>query len=118
MKHFNKAVIANFYDQWEALNEKHSGIPPEHIWNWDEKGVQMGGRWKKSSKKYYFLKDHKHCYCISSDNLELVTILECVSAVGEVIPPSFCLQNGSWPDLQDLSDDEWGRFAASNFIPQ
>lgn len=117
-KHFNEAIIGDFYDQWEGLNEKHDGIPPEHIWNWDEKGVQMGGGRKKSSKKYYFLKDHKHRYRISSDNLELVTILECVSAAGEVVPPSFCLQNGSRPDLRALSDDEWGRFAVSVFIPQ
>jgi hypothetical protein len=109
-KNFNEMVIGDFYDQWEGLNEMHNGIPPEHMWNWDEKGVQMGGGRKKSSKKYYFLKDHKDRYRIQSDNLELVTILECVSAAGEVVPPSFCLQNGSRPDLRELSDDEWGRF--------
>lgn len=109
-KHFNKLVIGNFYDKWEALNAKHNGIPPEHIWNFDEKGIQMGGGRKKSSKKYYFLKDQKDHYCIWSDNLELVAILKCISAGGDAVPPSFCLQNGSRPDLWELSNDEWGRF--------
>ncbi len=62
------------------------GVPPEHIWNMDEKGIQMGGGRKKSSKKFYFFKDQKQRYRISSDNLELVTILECISAAGENCP--------------------------------
>ena len=115
-KHFNEVVIGDFYDKWEDLNDKHNGIPPEHVWNWDEKGIQMGGGRKKSSKKYYFLKDQKHRYRIRSDNLELVTILECISAAGDVVPPSFCLQNGSRPDLRKLSGDEWGRFGVSFYI--
>jgi len=112
-KHFNEVIIGDFYDKWEDLNDRHNGIPLEHMWNWDEKGIQMGGGWKKSSKKYYFLKDQKHRYHIRSDNLELITILECISAAGDVVPPSFCLQNGSTPDLRKLSDDEWGRFGVS-----
>jgi hypothetical protein len=46
----------------------------------DEKGIQMGGGRKKTNKKYYFLKDQKQRYrIINSDNLELLTILECIS---------------------------------------
>ncbi len=52
----------------------------------------MGGGWKNSGKKYLFLKDKKHRYLIWSNNLELVTIIECISATGNVVPPSFCLQ--------------------------
>ena len=37
-------------------------------------------------------------------------VLECVSAAGEVVPPSFCLQNGSAPDLHAMCDDQWGRY--------
>lgn len=75
----------------------------------DEKGIQMGGGCKKSSKKYYYLKDQKQKYHISNDNLKLVTIIECISAAGDVVPPSFCLHNGSTPDLQHLDDELWGR---------
>jgi hypothetical protein len=75
----------------------------------DEKGIQMGGGRKNSGKKYLFLKHKKQKYHIRSDNLELVTVIECVSAAGEVVPPSFCLQEGSWPDLRELDDNQWGR---------
>ena len=110
-KHFNETIIGEYFDLWEELDAKYGGIPPEHIYNMDEKGIQMGGGRKKSSKKFYFLKSQKHRYRIRSDNLELVTILECISASGEVVPPAFCLQNGAAPDLRDeLCDDEWSRF--------
>jgi len=65
----------------------------------------MGGSQKNSGKKYLFLKHKKQKYHIRSDNLELVTVIECVSAAREVVPPSFCLQEGSWPDLRELDDN-------------
>ena len=109
-KHFNEAIISDYFDKLEELHSRYpGGIPAEHVWNMDEKGVQMGGGRKKTSKKYYYLKDQKQRYRISSDNLELVTIVECISAAGDIVPPSFCLQNGSKPDLRDLDDDAWGR---------
>jgi len=70
----------------------------------DEKGIQMGGSRKNSRKKYLFLKDKKYRYLIWSNNLELVTIIECISTAGDVVPPSFCLQEGSLPDLYKLDD--------------
>jgi len=110
-KNFNETVIQDYFDQMEHLHARFpGGIPPQHIWNMDEKGIQMGGGRKNSGKKYLFLKHKKHKYIIRSDNLELVTIIECVSATGEVVPPSFCLQEGSWPDLRELDDNQWGRY--------
>jgi hypothetical protein len=109
-KNFNETVINDYFDQMECLHTRFpSGIPPQHIWNMDEKGIQMGSGQKNSGKKHLFLKQKKHKYLIRSDNLELVTIIECISATGEVIPPSFCLQEVSWPDLHELDDDQWGR---------
>jgi len=108
-KHFNETIINDYFDQQDELERRYDGIPPEHRWNMDEKGVQMGGGRKKCSKKFYYLRSQKHRYRIQSDNLELVTIVECVSAAGDVVPPSFCLQNGTAPDLRTLEDHEWGR---------
>ena len=105
-KHFNEAIINDYFDQLKCLHACFpSGIPPQHIWNMDEKGIQMGGGQKNSGRKYLFLKHKKQKYHIQSDNLELVTVIECISAVGEVVPPSFCLQEGSLPDLCGLGDD-------------
>ena len=105
-KHFNEAIINNYFDQLECLHACFpGGIPPQHIWNMDEKGIQMGGGQKNSRRKYLFLKHKKQKYHIQSDNLELVTVIECISAAGKVVPPSFCLQEGSLPDLCGLGDD-------------
>ena len=77
-----------YLDQWEALNTEYGGIPPEHM---DEKGIQMGGGRKNSGKTYFYLRAHRNRYRISSDNLELVTVIECVSAAAESVPTSFVL---------------------------
>ena len=91
-KNFNKTVINDYFDQLERLHARFpGGIPPQHIWNMDEKGIQMGGGWKTSGRKYLFLRHKKQKYHIQSDNLELVIVIECISAAGEVVPPSFCL---------------------------
>ena len=66
----------------KQLEEQYNGIPPEHHWNVDKKGCQMGGGRKNIGTKYIFSQDNKDCYRVHSDNLELVTILECVNASG------------------------------------
>jgi hypothetical protein len=92
MKNFNQTVINDYFDQMEHLYARFPGeIPPQHIWNMDKKGIQMDGSRKNSGRKYLFLKYKKQKYHIWSNNLELVTVIECVSAAGEVVPPSFCL---------------------------
>jgi len=63
---------------------------------------------RRTAKNFTTSKAKKQRYQLRSDNLELVTILECISAAGDVVPPSFCLQNGGIPDLQKLDNEEWG----------
>ncbi|KAG5633355.1 hypothetical protein H0H81_008494, partial [Sphagnurus paluster] len=108
-ENFNEATIKDHFDKLYALDKKHGGIPPEHIWNMDEKGIQLGGGRGKQRKKFYFTVKQKYRQRIGSDNLELVTVLECVSAAGAVVPPSFCLKEGARPDIRELGDDEFGR---------
>ena len=108
-KNFNTTMINDYFDKMKALHLHFlGGIPSEHIWNMDEKGIQLGGGQKNTSKKYFYLKDQKQKYRLKSDNLELITVLECVSAAGDAIPPSFCLQNGTVPDLHTLNDNQSG----------
>jgi len=110
-KNFNKVIVHDFFDQYEGLHSEYDGIPPQHFWNEDEKGIQMGGGRKNSGKKYYYLKDQKNRYRLGSDNLELVTVMECVSAAGDVMPPSFVLSDGPEPDLRhDLKAEDFGRY--------
>jgi hypothetical protein len=75
----------------------------------DEKGIQMGGGQKKGNKVYFYLRSQVNWYRIGSDNLELVTIVECVSADGQAMPPSFILQEGPLPDLHHIPNGEIAR---------
>jgi len=113
-KIFNKPIVHDFFDKYEGLHIKFDSIPPEHLWNEDEKGIQMGGGRKNSGKKFYYFKDQKNRYRLGSDNLELVTVMECVSAAGDVMPPSFVLSDGPEPDLRhDLKAEDFGRYVIS-----
>lgn len=52
---FNEATINDYFNKLEELEACFiGGIPPEHKWNMDEKGVQMGGGRKNSSKKFLY----------------------------------------------------------------
>jgi len=59
-KHFNKTIINDLFDKLDVMDGEYDGIPPEHLWNMDEKGVQMGGGQKKTNKKFYYLRSQKH----------------------------------------------------------
>lgn len=78
----------------KTMDAKYEGIPPEHNWNVDKKGCQMGGGQKGDNSKFIFSKNNRERYHIHSDNLELVMIIECVSAAGDSIPLSFVLADG------------------------
>lgn len=72
----------------------------------DEKGIQMGGGRKNHGRRYYHMRElkQKNCYRIHSDSLELVTVVECVSAAGATMPVSFVLAEGPLPDCTDLEN--------------
>ena len=67
-------------------------IPPENIWNMDEKGFQEGGGRKRNGEKVILLHHSRSCYKAKSDGLQLVTVIECVNAAGEKMPPGVIFQ--------------------------
>jgi len=92
----------------KKLDDDHNIIPPEHHWNMDEKGNQMGGGRKNSGTKFILSAEDSDQYRVHSDNLELVTIIECISAAGAKMPPWFVLSEGPAPDIRDLKDKVGG----------
>ncbi|EGO26772.1 hypothetical protein SERLADRAFT_337707, partial [Serpula lacrymans var. lacrymans S7.9] len=86
-KNFNQTVVADYFAQRKQLNDMYGGIPPEHDWNMDEKGIQMGGGRKGDGTKYFYNRKQKGSYRISDNNLELVTVIECISAAGVLMRP-------------------------------
>ena len=104
-KNFNRAVISDYFEQRQKeLIKEYGSIPPKHEWNMDEKNIQIGGGRKNNQKKYFYLQNNIDRYCIHSDNLEMSTVLECISAAGVAAPPAFVLSEGPLPDVRDLPD--------------
>ncbi|EGO19009.1 hypothetical protein SERLADRAFT_352940, partial [Serpula lacrymans var. lacrymans S7.9] len=99
---FNKHTVQDYFEKQRQINETFNGIPPEHKWNMDEKGIQMGGGRKNSGSKFYFDRTKKDVYRVSSDNLELITVIECILAAGICMKPSFILKDGPFPDVRGL----------------
>ncbi|KAJ2919050.1 hypothetical protein MD484_g1314, partial [Candolleomyces efflorescens] len=110
---FNEPTIKDYFDKLEAVFTEFNGIPAGNLWNMDEKGVQMGGGRNRGRKKHLFIRDMRDRYKIRSDNLELVTIIECISASGEAMPPSFVLSDGPAPDTREFAPNEIGIIAFS-----
>ncbi|EGN99148.1 hypothetical protein SERLA73DRAFT_152834 [Serpula lacrymans var. lacrymans S7.3] len=85
---FNQPVVQDFFKQFEAVIKEHN-IPWENIYNMDEKGIQLGGGQNSNGRRFFFSHfDHQN-YTIHGGSLELVTVIECVSAVGANILPGF-----------------------------
>lgn len=106
-KNFNKPTVRDYFQKIIDIEEKYGKIPPTQIWNMDEKGIQLGGGRKHGSKKFFFLRRRRNRYKLRNDNLELTTILECVSAAGGVVPTSFVLGNGHHPDIRGVENVGW-----------
>jgi hypothetical protein len=73
-------------------------ILPGNLYNWDEKGLQLGGGWKGLLSHYIFGREQKEWYVTRSDNLELVSLLEAISADGFAVPPTFVVAKSQPPE--------------------
>ena len=107
-QNFNRTNVEGYFRLRAQIEEQYGGIPPEHHWNEDEKGAQMGGGWNGSGMKFIFAAEAKERYRQHSDNLELVTVLECANATGNIVTPYFVLKDGRVPDPWDSTFDGMG----------
>jgi hypothetical protein len=59
-KNFNKTIVSDFFKKVKTIYETYGEIPLGQIYNMDEKGVQLRGEKKSSTRKYmYFQKMSK-----------------------------------------------------------
>lgn len=104
---FNFDAVTDFYSQLDTILDMF-GIPKENLYNEDEKGIQLGGGRKGSGTKYLYDAEELLHYKLKSDNLELVTVLECIAADGAKGPgPSFVVRQGkdagNWFEIEGIS---------------
>jgi hypothetical protein len=67
-------------------------IDPDCDWNMDEKGIQNGGGRKNNQQKVMLSRHSRKRYKTTNSDLELTTVIECVSAAGVAMPPGFVFQ--------------------------
>jgi hypothetical protein len=71
----------------------------------------VGRRSKGFGEEIFYTLDQAAKYKMQSGNLELVTIIECVSADGESIAPSFVFQSKEFcPEWFEVQSDIWWVF--------
>lgn len=94
----NPTLVNEYYDLLEETIQNYN-IPPENIYNMDEKGIQLGIGQKV---KAFVDRDQNDVYSVEDGNRELVTVIEAIGADGWSMHPSIIYQ-GVRRDL------EWGR---------
>ncbi|THU98481.1 DDE-domain-containing protein, partial [Dendrothele bispora CBS 962.96] len=84
---FNPTTVSHHFALLKSVMDEQD-IPWDNVYNMDEKGIQLGGGRKGAQVKYFFDIDDKMMYRLQSDDLELVTIIDCVCADGtsEILP--------------------------------
>jgi DDE superfamily endonuclease len=83
----------------EALVRKHH-IKPANIWNFDEKGFLLGIC--HATKRIVPVKHLKGQYrgTVQDGSREFISVLACINAIGESLPPALIYQGDSG-DLQN-----------------
>lgn len=100
---FNFTTVKQHFEDLDAILKKYD-IPWENVYNMDEKGIQLGGGRKSDGRNFYFSRNDRMHYQIKGGSLELVTVVECISADGIALPPGFIFQ-GSVIDVENAEVD-------------
>ncbi|PCH39789.1 hypothetical protein WOLCODRAFT_67882, partial [Wolfiporia cocos MD-104 SS10] len=104
---FNYPVVMDHFQKLDNIL-KHHGIPWENIYNMDEKEIQLGGGWKSNGRIFFFSQGDQQQFKIRGGSLELITVIECISANGKNIAPRLIFQ-GSYidPECAEVDPDIW-----------
>jgi len=82
---FNETIVKKHYEELEKA--LYPGLKPSNLYNMDEKGCQRGGGRRIRNQKFIICNGKQTQHRVQSANLELITIIECVSADGTHIKP-------------------------------
>lgn len=94
--HLNRPAVESFFTLLKSEVEGFQ-IPPENIYNMDEKGVTCGDTYKA---KMLFDRDQATAFIVGGSNKELTTVIECISADGDAMIPMIIFKgkrfHGAW----------------------
>jgi hypothetical protein len=98
---FNKTTVDD-HNRAVARMIAEDRVKVKNIYNMDEKGIQRGGGRRIRNRKYVILNGRQVQYRIQSANLELITIIECVSADGTPLKPAVI-----FPKKRTEVEEDW-----------
>lgn len=105
---FNFTVVNELFELVDGVMKKH-GIPWRLVMNTDEKGLQTGSR-KTDQKKCIVPFTVPNTVKLQSDDLRLVTIIECITAEGVAFDPAFIFPGeghfDAWYEVEDFKDSK------------
>ena len=93
---FNFTAVNELFEIINTVMEKHS-VPWRLLLNVDEKGLQSGSR-KVDQKKCLVPTGMPNTVKLQSDDLQLITVIECVTAEGVAFDPTFIFPGESHID--------------------
>jgi hypothetical protein len=96
-KRANGLNRANTKSHFDLLKEARQGVSPENIWNCDEKGIVEGGGMIR--RRVIVGTDQRDPKVTADESRKMVTILECVNAIGYAIGP-LVIHKGVEKDLE------------------
>ena len=85
---FNQKTVDDHFTKLADFLEEHD-IPAKHIRNMDEKGIQLNSGQKGDRTKYLIDRNSPVNYKSQSDDIQMVTIIECISTEGARVDPTF-----------------------------
>lgn len=106
---FNFDAVNDFFNIVDRVLKRWK-IPWRLVLNMDEKGLQIGSR-KVDRKKCIIPIKMPNTTKLQSDDLQLVTIIECVSAEGVALDPAFVFPGEShfdeWYNVEGFKDSKY-----------
>ena len=85
----------------EVLSSSELLDKPERLWNMDETGLQLDVKPKKVVAK----KGSKHLHSRTSGNRESLTIIACVNAAGQTVPPHVIVKGKTAKSLMGFNTE-------------
>ncbi|KAF8586486.1 hypothetical protein K439DRAFT_1646254 [Ramaria rubella] len=121
---FNPMTVGEHFTLLAKVIDKYR-ILLANIYNWDEKGIQLGRGCKGLQGHYVFGVEDREQYVAHSDSVELVLLLEAMSVDRLYIPPTFVVPKlvpPGWPlifftDWASLTSVDSVRWFLEIFIP-
>ena len=87
-QNFNCTVIKHHFQLLGDFLDTHN-IPWENVYNMDEKGIQLGSGRKLDNTRYLYSQEQCNHVKLQSQDLELVTTIECIGADGSILKLGF-----------------------------